>query len=156
MPTFRCELVHGAKTPYDTWTFVIVPDDVRRALGGNARIPVRGTVAGAPIRATISKGEGVHRFAVTRDVQDAAGVRVGDEVEIVIEVDTATRSVPVPSELREVLDAEGLWPAFEKLAPSHRRAWSEHVAEAKKPETRSRRASKAPDAIRARLFPGQR
>ena len=77
MPTFRCELVHGAKTPYDTWTFVIVPDDVRRALGGNARIPVRGTVAGAPIRATISKGEGVHRFAVTRDVQDAAGVDRG-------------------------------------------------------------------------------
>ena len=156
MPNYRTELVSGQKTPYDTWTFAVVPAEIRRALGGKARTDVRGTVVGAAFRSTISKGEGVYRFPVTREVREAAGVGVGDLVDITIDVDTEPRPIEVPSELREVLEAEGLWTQFEGLSPSHRRAWAQHVAEAKKSETRTRRAQKAPEAIRARLFPGQR
>lgn len=156
MPSFQVELVRGAKQPYHTWAFVIVPEDVRQQLGGAARIPVQGTINGALFRATISKGEGTHRFAVTRAVRDAAAVGVGDLVDVTLEVDDESRDVAVPCELRDVLDDEGLWDDFARMAPSHRRAWAEHVAEAKKPETRARRAARAPAAIRARLFPGQR
>lgn len=156
MPDYRTELVAGGKAPYDTWTFAIVPDAVRQALGGKACIDVRGTVAGVGFRSTIRKGEGVYRFPVTREVREAAGVGVGDPVDITIDVDTEPRPIDVPSELREVLEAEGLWARFEDLSPSHRRAWAQHVAEAKKAETRARRARQAPEAIRARRFPGQR
>lgn len=156
MPSFRTALVPGLKVPYDTWTFVVVPADVRQALGGEARIKVRGTVAGAAFRATISKGEGVYRFTVTREVRAAAGVAVGCVVEITIEVDAEPRPIEVPAELREVLDAADLWARYEALPPALRRAWAQHVAEAKKPVTRAARAQKAPAAIRARLFPGQR
>ncbi len=156
MPSYRTELVAGRKRPYDTWTFAVVPDEIRRALGGGARIEVRGTVAGVAFRSTIHKGEGVYRFPVTREVRDAAGVGVGDAVEITLDADTEPRPIEVPAELREVLEAEGLWARFEGLSPSHRRAWAQHVAEARRPETRTRRAQQAPDAIRARLFPGQR
>ena len=156
MPSFRTELVSGQKTPYDTWTFAVVPDQIRRALGGKARIDVRGTVAGVAFRSTISKGEGTYRFPVTREVRTAADVEVGDVVDVRIEIDTEPRRIEVPAELREVLEAEGLWNRFQELPPSHRRAWAQHVAEAKKPETRARRAQQAPKAIRERRFPGQR
>lgn len=156
MQTFRTRLVAGDRPPYDTWTFVVVPEHVWQALGGGARIDCRGRVDGTPFRSTITKGGGVHRFPVVREVRDAAGVGVGDMVRVELEVDGASRDVDVPEELREVLDAQGLWPQFEALAPSCRRAWAQHVAEARQPETRARRAAKAPAAIAVRRFPGQR
>lgn len=156
MPKFRTELVTGDRSPYDTWAFAVVPEAVRQALGGGARIAVRGEVAGAPFRSTIQRGEGVYRFPVTREVRDAAGVDIGDRVEITLEADSASREVAVPAELRAVLAAEGLTKQFAALPPSHRRAWSQHVAEAQQAETRRRRAAKAPAAIRGKLFPGQR
>jgi hypothetical protein len=156
MPKYRTELVSGHRVPYHTWTFAVVPPEVRHALGGVARIDVRGTISGAAFRSTISRGEGVYRFPVIREVREAAGVGVGDVVDITLEVDTEPRPIEVPSELRKVLQGEGLWKEFGGLAPSLRRAWAQHVAEAKKPETRMDRARRAPAAIRARLFPGQR
>jgi hypothetical protein len=156
MPTYRTALVSGRKRPYDTWTFVVVPVGILRALGESARIDVRGTIAGAAFRSTISKGEGAFRFPVAREVREAAGVGVGDVVDVVIEVDTKPRPVDLPSELREVLETHDLRARFEELAPSQRRAWAQYVAEAKKSDTRIRRAREAPAGIRARRFPGQR
>lgn len=97
MPSYRTRLVAGKRKPYDTWTFGAVPEDVHLALGGAARIDVRGTVAGVAIRATISKGEGMYRFAVTREVRAEAGVDFGDVVEVVLEVDTGSREIDVPA-----------------------------------------------------------
>lgn len=155
MPSYRTRLVAGGKKPYDTWTFAAVPEDVRPALGGAARIDVRGSVAGVAIRATISKGEGMYRFAVPREVRAAAGVDFGVVVEVVLEVDTGSREIDVPAELGDVLTRERLWARFEELSPSLRRAWVAHVAAAKRTETRVRRAREAPAGIRTRRFPGQ-
>lgn len=155
MPTFRTKLVNGGRKPYDTWVFVVVPPDVRRALGGGARIAVRGTVNGEEFRSTIARGEGVHRFPLTHEVRAAAGVGAGDEVKVVVEADAASRDVEVPAELRAVLVGERLEAAYAAMAPSHRRAWALHVGEAKRPETRAKRAADAARGIRARLFPGQ-
>ena len=156
MPRFRTELVPGAEPPYDTWASVVVPADVRQQLGGGARIAVCGTVAGAPFRSTIAKGDGVHRFPVPRALRDAAGVDVGDRVDVVLDVDRKPRPIDVPVELREVLESEQLQARFDALAPSCRRAWAEHVAQAKRAATRVRRARSAPGAIRAGRFPGAR
>ncbi len=156
MPTFITRLVAGGKPPYDTWTFIVVPAAVHRALGGKARTPVRGTVAGVTFRATVHKGEGVQRFAVGRQIRDASGAQVGDRVEVELEVDADERALEVPGELRDVLDQDQLWCAFDALAPSCRRAWAQHVGEARKAETRVRRAAKAKAAILARRYPGER
>jgi len=62
--------------------------------------------------------------------------------------------VRVPNELRAVFEDEPEVAAlYNKLPPSHRRAWASYVAEAKRPETRMRRARSAPEGIRARAFP---
>ncbi len=153
LPRFHTHLVTGGRSPYDTWTFVVVPADVHRMLGGAARMPVVGTVAGVAVRATVCRGEGVYRFAVRREVRDAAGVGPGDRVEVVLDVDHEERSASVPTELEEVLRAASLLDAFANLAPSCRRAWIEHVGGAKRPETRVRRAAAAVEAVRERRYP---
>src|SRR5690606_35182745 len=62
----------------------------------------------------------------------------------------AKPSIPVPAELAYYIDRDeqlkAQWNAFSK---SHRREYSEYVAEAKKSETRERRAKKAVEMITA-------
>lgn len=94
------------------------------------------------------------RVPITREFREAAGLARGDTVEVILELDVSPRPLPVPIELQVVLnnnpEAATL---YEKLPPSLRRAWITYVAEAKRPETRRRRAQRAPDGIRARAFP---
>jgi uncharacterized protein YdeI (YjbR/CyaY-like superfamily) len=91
---------------------------------------------------------------VPRELRERARVRSGDRVEVQIELDPEPRPIDVPEELRAVLAAEpDVARFFERLPPSCRRAWAAHVGEAKRAETRVRRARKAPRGIRAREFP---
>jgi uncharacterized protein YdeI (YjbR/CyaY-like superfamily) len=61
--------------------------------------------------------------------------------------------VVIPAEVVEALRATGRTsvakPAFDALAPSHRREYAELVAEAKRAETRQRRAAQAIERLRA-------
>lgn len=60
------------------------------------------------------------------------------------------RPEDVPEELRAALAADdAARAAFEGMPPSHRREVARHVAEAKAPETRARRAAKMVDELRA-------
>ena len=154
MPSFSTLLVAGSKRPYDSWTFLVVPDGVMAALGSK-RPQVRGTIEGVSYRGTVSLGEGVYRMPVPRELQVAAKVARGDKVRVAMEVDPAPRPVDVPPELQDVLAADpDLARRFEGLPPAHRRAWASHVADAKRPETRVRRAAKAAEGIRNKSFPG--
>jgi uncharacterized protein YdeI (YjbR/CyaY-like superfamily) len=64
----------------------------------------------------------------------------------------ASRADSVPGELLQALAADP-WVRdyFERLPPSHRRKYAEWVAEAKKKETRARRAARALEMLRARM-----
>lgn len=153
MPRFRTALVPGARRPYTSWTFLVVPPDLAARWGGGP-LAVRGTIAGHPFRGTATKGEGALRVPVPRALRDKVGLHRGDTVAVVLEPDTKPRQVIVPAELRAVFrDDPEAAALYEKLPPAHRRAWAAHVADARRPETRMRRARKAPDGIRARAFP---
>ena len=154
MPSFSTVLVSGTKRPYDSWTFVLVPDLVVATLGSK-RAQVRGTIQGMSFTGTVSKGEGVYRMPVPRDFQTKANIACGDNVRVFMEVDPKPRPVDLPLELQEVFAADpDLSRRFDGLPPAHRRAWAAYVADAKRAETRIRRAAKAPDGIRSRSFPG--
>lgn len=154
MPSFSTVLVSGTKRPYASWTFVVVPDHVVATLGAK-RAQVRGTIKGVSFVGTVSKGEGVYRMPVPRDLQTKAKIACGDQVRVFMEVDPEPRPVDVPRELRDVLVADpDLSRRFDDLPPAHRRAWAAHVADAKRAETRIRRAAKAVDGIRGKKFPG--
>lgn len=153
MYRFKATLVHGTKAPYSSWTFFVIPPQVARRLGNGPKA-IRGTLAGTAFRGTASRGEGVLRMPIPHDLRAGAGVRCGDRVQVELELDPEPRPVEIPDELRRVLNADAdVGALFEKLPPAHRRAWGGYVAEAKRPETRRRRAAKAPEGIRARAFP---
>jgi hypothetical protein len=131
---------------------VVVPFDVP-AVFGRARAPVRGSVGGAEIRSTIMKYGDAYYLGLNREVRDAAGgIDTGDRVTVELELDDAPREVDVPPELRRALDAEPRLAAwYEGLSFTHRREYARWVAEAKRAETRERRADRAVAMLRQKL-----
>ena len=123
-----------------------VPFDGREVFGA-ARPAVRGTVNGTPIRSRLAVYGGVTYLGLRREVREAAGIEVGDVVDVVLELDDEPREVEIPAELDAALtdDARA---AFDALSFTHRREYAEWVGEAKRPETRARRAERAIEMLR--------
>lgn len=58
-------------------------------------------------------------------------------------------SLPIPDELAAILASdEGTKERFEMLAPSHRREYITWIGEAKRPETRQRRAERVASMLK--------
>ena len=152
---FESKLVAGQKAPYDTWTFVVVPDEVYRELG-QTQPPVRGSIGGVTFRETINRSGGVPRMLVRRELLDQIGASKGDVVEVQIELDPEPRTFNVPPELEAIFEEDSqLAELYSKMSPSLRRAWATYVDEAKRPETRLRRAERAREGVREKLYPNQ-
>jgi uncharacterized protein YdeI (YjbR/CyaY-like superfamily) len=80
---------------------------------------------------------------VLKEIREKSGKVHGDQIDVTVERDEAVREVEVPVELATLLEANpAARKAFDALSYSHRREHALHVAEAKKPETRERRARK--------------
>ena len=122
---------------------VVVPLDVP-ALFGKVRAPVRGTVSGFPYRSTIMRYGDTYYLGLNREVREGAGVDAGDRVAIEMELDDAPREVDVPDELTRALgEAPDAREAFESLSYTHRKEYARWVAEAKRDDTKQRRAERA-------------
>lgn len=153
MNRFQTVLVSGTRNPYVTWVFVVVPPELE-AGWGPGRKDVRGKINGHPFTGTASRGEGVLRIPIPKSLREKAGIKRGDRVEVELAFDTDRPLLPIPIELQSVFNDDPEVAAFyDRLPPAHRRAWATYVAEAKRPETRLERARRAPDGIRARVFP---
>jgi Bacteriocin-protection, YdeI or OmpD-Associated/Domain of unknown function (DUF1905) len=142
--------------PVEGGTFVDIPPEVVEALKATGRTSVVGTIDGRPFKNQVMpytfEGEGRKVvMPVNRATRTPLGKDAGDTVEFELERDERPRSadVLVPDELVEALAGDpSAKAAFDRLAPSHRREYSEHVAEAKRPETRVRRAAQTVDRLR--------
>ena len=130
---------------------VEIPFSVEEVYGARGRVKVRATFDGHEYRGSLAPmGGGVHVLGVRKDVRAAIGKDVGDVVRVTLDPDDRPRTVEVPPELRSALaDAPEARERFEGLSYTHRREYAAWVAEAKKPETRERRAGKAIDMLRA-------
>jgi hypothetical protein len=122
-----------------------IPFDVEKAFGTRGRVPVRGTLNGAPFRASLFRmGGDCHFMVVNRKLREAAGVRGGETVPVVMERDTEPRTIDPPADFARALkgsrEARAVW---DKLSYTHRREHVEHIEEAKRPETRQRRIEKS-------------
>ena len=118
--------------------------DVEKAFGKRGRVPVRGTLNGAPFRGSLFPMGGCHFMVVNRHLRAAAGVTGGETVPVVMERDDEPRTIEPPADFARALesnrDAQAAW---DKLSYTHRREHVEHVEEARKPETRQRRIEKS-------------
>jgi len=68
-----------------------------------------------------------------------SGLAGGDAIVVDIELDEAPREVETPDDLVAALAEAGATAAFDRLAPSARKAHVVNVESAKTPETRARR-----------------
>ena len=118
-----------------------LPFDVEKTFGGRNRVPVRGTINGAPFRSSVFRmGGDCHFMVVNRRLREAAGVTGGETVPVRMERDDAPRTVTPPADFARALkanrEAKATW---DKLSFTHQREHVEHIEGAKKPETRQRR-----------------
>ena len=149
MTEYRFEAMLERPDMRGAWTFVRVPFSVAEEFGVKGQVPVKGTINGIPYEnSLLPQGEGVHILVVKKEIRDQAGVTAGDTAQIALERETGPRQVSVPPELAEALQSNpGAQEAFEKLAYSHRKAYCDHVAEAKGAATRVRRAAKSVELL---------
>lgn len=120
-------------------TGIPVPEDVIGALGGGKRPAVAVTVNGYSYRSTVAPMGGQYLISFSADRRRATGIAGGDPIVVDIELDTAPRTVDVPTDLGAALADAGVRAAFDALAPSHRKAHVTAVEAAKTPATRERR-----------------
>ena len=84
---FRTTILQGGKTA----TGIEVPDDVMAALGSGKRPKVTVTVNGYSYRSSVASVGGKSMVGLSAEHRAGAGVAGGDEVEVVLELDTAPR-----------------------------------------------------------------
>ena len=128
---------------------VEIPFDAAERIG-RARAPVRGAVNGTPFRTTVAVYGGRYYIGFRKELRDAAGIGIGDRVTIELELDDSPRTVEAPAELEAAFagapDARAI---FDALAYTHRREYATWIGEAKRPETRVRRAARAIEMLRS-------
>jgi hypothetical protein len=128
--------------------YVVVPPEVVGALGGAGRIKVAATFDRIPYRGSIVRMGGESVIGVLKDIREQVGKSPGDEIVVTVEPDFEERVVEIPPELATLLEANPkARKAFDALSYSHRREHASHVAEAKKAETRQRRAEKVIESL---------
>ncbi|MEU4196190.1 YdeI/OmpD-associated family protein [Kribbella sp. NPDC026611] len=128
--------------------WVEVPAEVVSALGGGGRIPVRATFDGVTYTGSIASMGGCMALGILKSIRAELGKGAGDAVTVTVERDTAARTVDVPEDFAAALAEAGLREAFDKLAFTHRREHVKAITEAKKPETRQRRITKALEMLK--------
>ena len=145
MPRFTGEL---SETGRGGGRWIEIPFDARAEFG-EARAPVAGTLNGTPFRGRLSVYGGRTYLGLRKEIREAAGIDVGDEVDVVLERDDAPREVEVPEALAQALaedpEAKAL---FDSLAFTHRKEYATWIAEAKRDETASRRVRRALEMLR--------
>ena len=143
MTQLRLRVTLGAKAE------VPLSYEERQQLGGGVRIPIAGRINGVDFRTTSFRMGDFTGIAFRKELQEAAGVEPGDEVELVLARDTAERLVDVPAPLAAALDGDpAAKAAYEAMSYTHRREYAEWIDEAKKDDTRERRVARALELLR--------
>lgn len=147
--TFRARLeLLGKSLP---WTVARVPFYPKEAWAEMRGHRVRGTVNGAAFRSSLIPAFEGHALVlvVNKQMQRAARVRLGDEVEIRLEPDMEERPADIPPEFLRILKAErGLRKWFEStLSNSDRRELGKFLSEPKSADARQRRAEQLAERL---------
>jgi hypothetical protein len=130
-------------------TGIPVPPEVIEALGGGKRPAVNVMVNGYSYRSTVAPMGGQFLISFSSDKRAESGIAGGDEIEVELTLDTASRAVEPPADLAAALDASpGTRAAFDALSPSKQKAHVVSVESAKTDETRLRRITAVVDALK--------
>lgn len=125
-----------------TNTGIVVPPQVLDELGGGKRPLVTVTVNDDySYRSAIAPMAGRYLISFSSEKREATGLKGGETITVELALDTEPRDVEVPDDLAAALAAAGVREAFDRLAPSRRKAHVTSVATAKAEDTRARRVA---------------
>src|SRR4029077_1272513 len=121
------------------------PQTSRGRLGLKGMPRIQAVIAGTPYRGSLMPmGDGTYCLGVLKSIQEAAGVGLGDRITVLLELDTAPRTVETPADLAVALARDTkASAAWEKLSFTNKNEIVRSLLEAKKPETRERRLAAA-------------
>lgn len=128
-------------------TGFVVPPDAVAALGGGKAPKIRVTLNGYTYESKIGIMGGKAMIPVSKDVREKSGASAGKDYEIDIVLDDAPRVVALPDDLATAIAAANAGAAWEKLAPSQKKAHVTAVESAKAEETRARRVAKVIETL---------
>jgi len=139
MPAFRTVLHQQGNN-----VGIVVPDEIVAELGAGKRPLVKVTIDGRySFVYTVAVMGGRNMIGFSAAHRAASGFRGGDEVEVVLQLETAPREVEIPPQLAAALAADPVAAAaFDKLSFTFRKEHARAISEAKADETRQRRLDK--------------
>jgi hypothetical protein len=115
-----------------------------KAVFGMVRAPVTVTLNGYTYRSTIASMGGTIGVPLRRSNREAAGLEGHETLDVRLDLDTKKREIAPPPDFARALRAKpGAWKRWQALAYSHQREHVEAIEEAKQPETRARRITRA-------------
>ena len=131
-------------------TGIVVPPEVPAALGKGKNPLVTVTLNGFSYPSKIATMGDRLMIPVSQEVRAKAGVEAGEVHEIEIVLDDKPRVIEAPGDLQAALDADPVAKAaWDKLAPSHKKAHVTAIEGAKAADTRLRRVQKAIEMLTA-------
>jgi hypothetical protein len=146
MSELRVHTVLAARGPAAA---IQLTDEQVASFGAGKSFPVVVTIGGRTARLRVARMGGENLIGFSKAVRTEMGLDLDQEVDAVIRVDAAERTVDVPDELARALDAEpALRTAFDALSYTVRKEHARTVAEAKHDATRERRIAKIVDGLR--------
>lgn len=128
---------------------ILLTDEQVASLGAGKAFPVAVTIGGRTARLRVARMGSENMIGFSKAVRSDLGLEIGHEIDAVIRVDSAERTVDVPDELATALDADqAVRAAFDALSYSVRKEHARNVADAKQEATRDRRIAKIVDGLR--------
>ncbi|MDQ0903346.1 MULTISPECIES: YdeI/OmpD-associated family protein [unclassified Paenibacillus] len=121
-------------------TGISIPAEVIAALSGHKKPSVTVSLNGYTYRSTVAVMGNEFLLPLSAAHREASGLKAGDQVEVILNLDLEPRTVEIPDDLRAALSSqEGAIEAFEALAFSKRKEFVRQVDDAKTQDTRHRR-----------------
>ncbi len=143
--SFRAKVLLAGKTA----TGVVVPEKIVAALGTSKKPPVLVTINGHTYRSTVAFMGGRFLVGISAEERKNTGVKAGDEIEVLLELDTAPREVAVPEDLAAALDRDRkAREFFDSMSYSNRRRHVLMIEGAKAKDTRKRRIDKTVEMMK--------
>jgi hypothetical protein len=125
-----------------SWVVAVTPLDVKKTFGTTGIVRTSGTIDGQPYVgiSLMQMGTGAHCMAIRSTIRKALKKDVGDMVEIVLERHTDNH-IELPKELKEAFrESKIAKKLFDSYTYSHRNEYVKYVSDAKRQETRDKRA----------------
>lgn len=129
---------------------ILLSDEQVASFGAGKAFPVAVTIGGRTARLRVARMGSENMIGFSKAVRSDLGLEIDQEIDAVIRVDSAERTVDVPDELATALDADpAVRAAFDALSYSARKEHARTVADAKQEATRERRITKIVDGLRS-------